>query len=57
MHMPLLHEPHMHFPAIQILPPIENAAESKWESLVIEQDLEDTENFQNGACVTDKNLQ
>ena len=57
VHMQLLHEQHVHFPAIQILLSFEYAAKSQsGKPLAIEQDVEDTEDFQNGAFVADKNL-
>lgn len=47
----------MHFPTIQILLSFEYAAKSQsGKPLAIEQDVEDTKDFQNGAFVADKNL-
>lgn len=57
VHMQLLHEQHVHFPTIQILLSFEYAAKSQsGKPLAIEQDVEDTEDFQNGTFVADKNL-
>lgn len=47
----------MYFPAIQILLSFKYTAKSQsGKPLAIEQDTEDTEDFQNGAFVADKNL-
>lgn len=57
MHTPLLHKQHVHFPAIQILFSYKNAPKSQSGShQPLLQDVEDTEDSQNGACLRDKNL-
>lgn len=55
--MQLLHEQHVHFPTIQFLLSSEYIAKSQsGKPPAIKQDIEDTEDFQNGAFVADKNL-
>lgn len=57
MHTSLLHKQHAHFPAIQILFSYENTAKSqRGNNQPLLQGVEDAEDFQNGACLRDKNL-